>query len=214
LLLFADGKTHADYEALRLEESALFAGGDYLAEQVTPHEVMLGLQGPLSDAIVGADPGDQLRVAKTLKFNYHENGFDAVCRLDLTRTSPASPAAESSKPRRFTVGLEMVVNLLAPNAHDRYFEIPAGRQPLAWSGVVEGSRLRMVDEWQDVAVEIEARNASQVWVAPIETVSESEEGFERVYQGSQILGIWTVDLKPSEAWSAEAVLQVTPAREP
>ena len=53
--------------------------------------------------------------------------------------------------------------------------------------------MRLADEWQNVAVEIEARGASQLWVAPIETVSESEEGFERVYQGSQILGVWNVD---------------------
>ena len=62
--------------------------------------------------------------------------------------------------------------------------------------------MRLVDEWQDVAVEIEARGASQLWISPIETVSESEEGFERVYQGSQILGVWNVELI-RESWSAE-----------
>jgi len=51
-----------------------------------------------------------------------------------------------------------------------------------------------------------------LWVAPIETVSESEEGFERVYQGSQIMGVWSVDLSSSETWSAETVLRVTAAR--
>jgi len=104
------------------------------------------------------------------------------------------------------------VNLLAPNVADRYFEFSGTRKPLEWSGAVEGSLLRVVDEWQDVAVEIEARGASQLWVAPIETVSESEEGFERVYQGSQILGVWPVDLTASEKWSAETVFRVTTAR--
>ncbi len=212
LLLFADGKTHADYEALRLDESALFAGGNYRVEQATSHEVKLALEGRLSDVIAGTDPDDKLRVVKTLKFNWHENGFDAICRLELARSGAVSGAAEPSKSRRFTVGLEMVLNLLAPSEPDRYFETAAGRHALAWSGVVECSHVRVVDEWQDVAVQIEARNASNLWVAPIETVSESEEGFERVYQGSQILGTWTVDLNPSETWSAEAVLHVTPAR--
>ena len=72
----------------------------------------------------------------------------------------------------------------------------ASRKPLEWSGVVEGPRVRLVDEWQDVAVEIEARGASQLWISPIETVSESEEGFERVYQGSQIMGVWDVGSVP------------------
>jgi 4-alpha-glucanotransferase len=52
-----------------------------------------------------------------------------------------------------------------------------------------------------------------LWVAPIETVSESEEGFERVYQGSQIMGVWEVDLSSAEAWSAETVLHVSTARQ-
>jgi alpha-amylase len=110
------------------------------------------------------------------------------------------------------VGLEIVLNLLAPNVPDRYFEFAGNRQLLNWSGVVEGSHLRVVDEWQDVAVTIDATGASHLWIAPIETVSESEEGFERVYQGSQILAIWPVQLAPSAKWRAETILHVTPSR--
>src|SRR6266705_3024604 len=84
--------------------------------------------------------------------------------------------------------------------------------PLVWSGVVEGSHLRVVDEWQDVAVTIDAPGASQLWIAPIETISESEEGFERVYQGSQILAVWPAQLHSAAKWNAEAILHVTPAR--
>ena len=76
---------------------------------------------------------------------------------------------------------------------------------------MEGPKVRVADEWQDVAVNIEARDASQLWMAPIETVSESEEGFERVYQGSQILGVWNVDLNSANTWSSETVLRVTKA---
>jgi alpha-amylase len=110
-------------------------------------------------------------------------------------------------------GLEIVLNLLAPNVPDRYFEFAGKREALAWSGIVEGSQLRVVDEWQNVAVTIDAPGASHLWIAPIETVSESEEGFERVYQGSQILAIWPVQLMPAAKWSAETVLHVTKARE-
>jgi hypothetical protein len=52
-----------------------------------------------------------------------------------------------------------------------------------------------------------------LWIAPIETVSESEEGFERVYQGSQILALWPVQMLPSTNWTAETLLHVTVARE-
>ena len=213
LLLFAKGKTHADFEALRLEESAAFAGGDYQIELATPHDVKLALVAPLCNELAGVELGSTLRAAKTFKLDLNRHGFTVACRLDLARTGPSLQASASPAQQQFIVGLEIVLNLLAPNIADRYFEFSGGRQPLEWSGVVEGPDLRLADEWQDVAVEIEARGASQLWVAPIETVSESEEGFERVYQGSQILGVWAVDLGSAEPWSAETILSVTRARE-
>ena len=212
LLLFAPVKTHADFEALRLEESAAFAGGDYRVEQATAQEIKLSMEAPLRQVIAGADPDCILRVAKVLKFENHDRGFDVRCRINLAPKGSAPPVPGSSGPTQFTVGLEIVVNLLAPNVPDRYIEFAGERKPLEWSGIVDGPRVRFVDEWQDVAVEIEARGASQLWISPIETVSESEEGFERVYQGSQILGVWNVTLDPTETWSAETILHISTAR--
>ena len=212
LLLFAPGKTHEDFEALRLEESAAFAGGDYRVEQASSKEIQLSMEAPLRQVLAGVDPGFILRAAKSLQFQNHEQGFDVRCRVDLAPKEPRSPLVGGSGPAQFTVGLEMVINLLAPNVPDRYIEFAGGRKPLEWSGVIDGPRVRLADEWQDVAVEIEARGASQLWISPIETVSESEEGFERVYQGSQILGVWNVTLDPEQPWSAETVLHVSPAR--
>ena len=42
---------------------------------------------------------------------------------------------------------------------------------------------------------------ADAWWAPIETVSNSEAGFERVYQGSGLLLSWPVRLAPGERWS-------------
>jgi alpha-amylase len=213
LLLFAPGKSHADFEALRLEESAAFAGGDYRVESATAEEVQLSMEAPLRQVIASVDSDCVLRAAKVLQFKNHDRGFDVRCRVDLAPKGPAStPEAHvPGGPDKFTVGLEIVLNLLAPNVPDRYFEFAGDRKPLEWSGVVDGPRVRVADEWQNVAVEIEASGASQLWISPIETVSESEEGFERVYQGSQILGVWNVSLSATEPWTAETVLRVTAA---
>jgi Alpha-amylase/4-alpha-glucanotransferase, C-terminal len=212
LLLFSNGKAHADYEALRLEESATFAGGNYQIEEATPHDVKLSLEAPLCHGAPGGIPGDRLRAVKAFRFDWHKKGFDVACRLDLERSSAEFHADEAATPLQFMAGLEIVLNLLAPNVPDRYFEFAGNRHLLAWSGVVEGPHLGVVDEWQDVAVTIDAPGADHLWIAPIETVSESEEGFERVYQGSQILAAWPVQLLPSAKWSAETILRVTPAR--
>ena len=112
----------------------------------------------------------------------------------------------------------MILNFLAPREQDRYFETPGGRHPLAWSAAVSGgetgSRLRIVDEWQNVAVTLEAPLAQEFWITPIETISESEEGFERVYQGSQILAVWPLELTGSKPWTAEVSMRVEAARPP
>ncbi|PYU36614.1 MAG: hypothetical protein DMG28_00285, partial [Acidobacteria bacterium] len=59
---------------------------------------------------------------------------------------------------------------------------------------------------------LEAPQAHQFWIAPIETVSESEEGFERVYQGSQILVVWSAELGAQAVWKGRVVLHVAPLR--
>ena len=44
-----------------------------------------------------------------------------------------------------------------------------------------------------------AEPAADAWWSPIETVSNSESGFERVYQGSSLLLSWPLRLAPGEA---------------
>jgi hypothetical protein len=57
-------------------------------------------------------------------------------------------------------------------------------------------------------VALDAPELREFWVAPVETVSESEEGFERVYQGSQILAVWYPALTGEAAWSARLVWRI------
>jgi alpha-amylase len=45
----------------------------------------------------------------------------------------------------------------------------------------------------------------EVWLHPLETVSNSEAGFERLFQGVVCLSLWDVTLQAQESW--EAVLQ-------
>jgi alpha-amylase len=108
--------------------------------------------------------------------------------------------------------LEIVINLLAPNEPDRFLEVGGkdgpSRQPLKWGGESASPVIRAVDEWQKVSIRMDAPGAAKFWTVPIDTVSESEEGFERVYQGSQMLAVWPVELVTGEEWSAEMFVDV------
>jgi alpha-amylase len=101
-----------------------------------------------------------------------------------------------------------VINFLAPAEGDRFFEAPKGHENLRFSGVLPAPVLRMEDGWQRVRLAMHAPGAEQFWIAPIETVSESEEGFERVYQGSQILAVWRPGLTMQKNWGARLVWRI------
>jgi 4-alpha-glucanotransferase len=212
LLLFDSGKTFADYDALRLEESAAFAGGDFQVVEAGAGEVRLNLQAPMRQVIASAGADCLLDVTKVFRFEGRENSFDIRCGIDLALKDSTGHADVTKGPAQFTAGVESVINFLAPNVPDRFIEFAGERKALEWGGTIEGGSVRFADEWQNVAVEIEASGACQLWVSPIETVSESEEGFERVYQGSQILSVWNVSLSPAQPVHAELVWRVSKAR--
>jgi alpha-amylase len=204
LLLFGSFKRYGDYEALRLEESATFAGGAYKVVSSSADMVVLACEATLSASLTAAPADGQLRAIKTLSFAKSAGGFELGCQVELLSNGPGS--------LKIAIGLEVVLNLLAADEPDRYFQVAGDRHPLAWGGDVPVAELRVVDEWQGVAVTLDAPGAERFWIAPIETVSESEKGFERVYQGSQILPIWPVEISSGAMWAGKVTLRVLPSR--
>jgi alpha-amylase len=100
----------------------------------------------------------------------------------------------------------LVINLLAASAPDRYFMANEVRRPLDFRGEIDASNLTLVDEWQGVKISLDAHPRPRWWIVPIETISQSELGFERVYQGSAILAVWKID--PASWQDVTGVLRV------
>jgi hypothetical protein len=184
LLLFGREKKHPDCSTARLAEDPALAGGNYRATKVSPTQTTL-----VSEA------SEDWTAEKTFSFANSAAGFGILCDATLRRTAPGNASVY--------VGIEAVLNFLAPSAQDRYFESAGERQPLRWSAVAPGSNLRVVDEWQGVSVTLTAPHAQEFWITPIETVSESEEGFERIYQGSQIIAVWPLELASGAEWHGQ-----------
>lgn len=200
VLIFDPARTHSDYESLELQEDPAFAGGAFRVKSSSSTEVRLLQENKLSIGAKSEGDTTGLSVAKRFTFGPAPNGCEVGCEIGLKLKHPLS------KP--VAVGLESIINLLAPAEPDRFFETPKGPQNLRFSGILPGPLLRMEDGWQRVRVALHAPGAKDFWIAPIETVSESEEGFERVYQGSQILAIWKPALTPEEPWFARLVWRI------
>jgi alpha-amylase len=192
LLVFAQHKTLEDYREIRLEEDAAVAAGGFEIVSATASEVTLRWSGP--------------GLGVTKRFLFREGLDEAQIRCDTTLTWNGASPLEAQ------CGVEVIVNLLAPEEPDRRIEFAGASHALRWSGKAPSGKVRLVDEWQDVAVTVQASGAHEFWIAPIETVSESEEGFERVYQGSQILPVWTVAVAPGGVWEQSVEMAVRKAK--
>lgn len=191
LLLFDGQRTFRDFSACGLDENASLAAGRYHIDALGPGRLSLAR----SDSSGWA-------AKKDFFVTPFARGFRVAADLSLSSSAPVAGS--------FLLGVEMVLNLLAPSSPDRFFEVNGERHPLRWSAVAPASPLRVVDEWQKLAVRLAAPGALEWWIAPIETVSESEDGFERLYQGSQILAVWSVDFSSSPEWRGSLDIDVIP----
>jgi len=132
------------------------------------------------------------------------------------RKSFSITGAESSFPVRYRLsnrsrtrirvrfGVEFNLAFSAGTGEGRYLEI-GGRMPedstLASLGEsLNMDRIRLVDEWLGLEVALAFSKPATLWRFPLETISQSESGYERVYQATVLLPWWEVKLEPGESW--------------
>lgn len=125
----------------------------------------------------GIYPGGQkhpLDVAKRITIDVKQS------RLTLTTiVTNLGPATDIWLARQWNL------SLLAGQAEDRYIEIGDERVPMGESGIAEDvGSFSINDGWKNLRVEFELVEPVELWHFPVETVSQSEGGFERTYQGT------------------------------
>jgi alpha-amylase len=91
--------------------------------------------------------------------------------------------------------------LTAGDAPDRYLALP-GRPSLGSAGRATVPEVTLVDEWIGVEARLRWSLGADLAWGPVETVSVSEAGFERIYQGTALLLTWSLDACPqdSDGW--------------
>ena len=62
---------------------------------------------------------------------------------------------------------------------------------------------RLVVNWLNMEIGLELSKAARFLWFPIETVSNSEAGFESIYQGSCLVCLWSLDLAPGASWDVQ-----------
>ncbi|MBX7151651.1 DUF1926 domain-containing protein [bacterium] len=110
-------------------------------------------------------------------------------------------------------GTEINLTLLAGDADDRYYYAEGLnlsdkklRSKGEWQHI---GKMGLVDGWQKINIQFNYDREATVWRYPVETISLSEEGFERVYQGSCILPFWNLRLDAGEQWKLNIQLSLS-----
>jgi hypothetical protein len=100
------------------------------------------------------------------------------------------------------IGIEWPTLLLGGGGNQAaWWSVAGAKSPHDGSGAVAGiDRISQGNDWLGLVIETNVRPTADAWWAPIETVSNSEAGFERVYQGSALLLSWQVRLDSDAAW--------------
>jgi len=89
-------------------------------------------------------------------------------------------------------GVEFSIGEIPGNAEDRHMSfVPSGtRKKLGEPGEEDNlERLVIRDEWRDLTIDLAFSQAVTLWHYPIETLSQSEGGIEKIYQGTTFLAL-------------------------
>jgi len=108
-------------------------------------------------------------------------------------------------------GVETNWAMLGGNGPHAHYGLPDG-DSLGLDALHETEAMRelhLVLEWKAMDVGVHVSKPATFWCFPLETISNSEAGFERVYQGSSVTCQWLLDLEPAGEWDVDLSFSLT-----
>ncbi len=108
-------------------------------------------------------------------------------------------------------GVEFNFAGLPAGIDDRYFHDARG-QSFGHLGthlnLLDVDSLGLTDEWLGINVELRADRPMRLWTFPIETVSQSESGFELVHQSVVVQPHWFIEADKDGRWATTMTLAI------
>ena len=111
-------------------------------------------------------------------------------------------------------GSELNFGLLGGDSPDRYLKVNGEKKKPLNSLLADKavSTVSLTNVWDSFRIELDFRSEAHLWVAPIETISMSEAGFERLYQATSIMPSWPLELSPGARQTFEFAITVSEYR--
>jgi 4-alpha-glucanotransferase len=155
--------------------------------------------------VTSATGGEPLPVQVTKEIRLGGDRRDPTLELTVTVENVSDRRLET------LLGLEWTLTMLGGGGNPAaWWEIDGARLAHDSRGAAPlVSELAQGNDYVGITVATGLSTPASVWWAPVETVSNSESGFERVYQGSGLLLGWPLVLEPGTAFNVRVHHDVT-----
>ena len=196
-----------------------FFDGDVTVAQVARNEAQ-----ERGDFVTGVYDAKLRRGADRVQVQLSRTGQALGREVKITKAVTLiqrSPAIEivyllENLPPDETLHFAVEFNLagLPSGADDRYFHDLDGKrhgQLGSQLNLSDAQSLGLIDEWLGIDVQLTANRPMDLWTFPIETVSQSEGGFELVHQSVAVLPHWHVRGDAAGRWTTTMTLTANTA---
>jgi alpha-amylase len=196
---YEPGQTLEDLVALKEKELGDFVTGHYECQL---DDSQKGVAAVFRRS--GQAAGASVRIQKTVSLDAGADALSISYRLE-----------NLPKDRTMHFAVEFNFAGMAAGADDRYFyydgQLRAG-QLQSLQNLSNADRIGLVDEWLGLDVSLTLSKRGGIWAFPIQTVSQSEGGFELVHQSTAVLPHWHVQADANGSWEVSMKLNFDVSR--
>ncbi len=191
-----------DLTNLRETELGDFVSGPY-SQQIEP----IGASGARLTVTLqrqGQVAGAPVRLTKVVRL---EADSDTLSIRYVVENLP--------RDRKLHFAVEFNFAGMAAGADDRYFyhagQARAG-QLQTQQDLKHATKIGLVDEWLGLDASLTLSRPGGIWAFPIQTVSQSEGGFELVHQSTAVLPHWLIEADANGRWEVTIDLRLDTSR--
>lgn len=173
--------------------------------------------GALGDFVTGAyevsmrDSDSQVEAVLTRSGRVGKHGVKLTKIISLATDCPGDVRIRyelENLPRGLPIqfGVEFNFASIPGSADDRYYYDSIGQQIGTTDSTLAlppTNRVGLVDEWQGLDLALEISRDARVWTMPIQTVSQSESGFELVHQSCAVVPYWQFEVPADGRWAVD-----------
>ena len=116
----------------------------------------------------------------------------------------------SDRPLVMRLGIESNFAMSAGDAFDHYYTASEGNiGPFKLlASLSRRTFISLTDDWRNFRATLNWSEPVDLWLFPVYTVSQSESGFEKVFQGAVVMPVFGCEIKCGDTKSIELQLEI------